>query len=656
VVRGTLISIAFILGMALIAVAIGSLAAMSRTEPFGLEYLPPESPVIILSSPLGVLWEASTPHVSPLFRSGEAKHDEQDDATVESGDVEAGTAIDLAEESDFDYEPDAERPYLSALAQDLAGWLEAREIDLVDARDLEAAGIDTERSATLGFTGPAGTRMQLDLSDESEAAPITTALGSFTLVIGIRNQSDFRVFIDKLAGVEKSTRAGESPSRAPYDAYVGIRDTASWAPWLRQLYVAYPEDDVAVVSNRESTLLRALARRYQTAARTFRRDTILKTTKLLKSADSSWVALTANVQGIPWIDSVYAEINPGDNELRFRAQAITHHNILQVQELMLAAPQGWTMSLMNVTPHLPFVAGFQDSHLADYKGFAQDANLATALELTPDVFGRLVVDSLGADESVNELSFAAIEGRRGNPDWIAWIPMTKSHAAAFVLNWQSTLRRERDTNILAAARLAFREEKGADINAVDELIQNGYVDPSNEFPWSVYHLCADAESICADDYDPEWFESVSYVQASDGYNLRYILPPVTDNDLRYLLDEEIMDVEELKADAFRLCSTYLNGRLILATDGATLDYALAKRGLNGQDEPVPGERARADKKVQLSGSPEWILDQGLFLSSGEEDQDALGRFLTDLQHFRRVTIEIGTDDEKTIDVDAICQL
>jgi hypothetical protein len=118
----------------------------------------------------------------------------------------------------------------------------------------------------------------------------------------------------------------------------------------------------------------------------------------------------------------------------------------------------------------------------------------------------------------------------------------------------------------------------------------------------------------------QFFRSEEYDASTDVKFIRYITPPVTDNDLQYRLltsDERGLDVDALRKGRFRLAG-YIDSRLVVATDHDTLMHVLSRSITSTIEEEEAVDIKMS--KVVLRGDPRFIISQGeLYPEKGIND-------------------------------------
>lgn len=263
-----------------------------------------------------------------------------------------------------------------------------------------------------------------------------------------------------------------------------------------------------------------------------------------------------------------------------------------------------------------------------------------------EVYLELVGQILASDYDVSSVSFSIVPGRESIPEWVLSLEMNESDAHPLVRDLQLHFRRNRDRAMLNAAWDEYREEGNADdpITYLD-LIQSGYLADEGHNLWAEYSFDSEYGEVTGS--GPESLEVLvdAYEQVWEDQTLSFILPPFTENDARYFLDEELDNIESLKDDEFRLCSAFRSGRLVFATDARTL-IRLFSEGLG----VIPNKLWSVT--VQKFGSkqdlvrglirPTWAIDQGLLYESSDV-QSFITRYLVDWDHYDTAFMSFGAD-------------
>jgi len=211
------------------------------------------------------------------------------------------------------------------------------------------------------------------------------------------------------------------------------------------------------------------------------------------------------------------------------------------------------------------------------------------------------------------------------PGVIAGLTMSKDEADALVFRLQSSLRLKRDREVVRGAIERYRERTpseraGSPAVQADALLAAGLLRPDRDALWSRYRRL-DARRVASMTPEPALapndFVGESYVKRrAEGFELRYVMPPVTDDDLDYRLVEERgkIESEDLKRDRYRLCAVYISGTLWLGTDADLLDRwleLLRSDSATNEFRDLASIRPSADDaKLSALALPRQLLESG----------------------------------------------
>jgi len=164
------------------------------------------------------------------------------------------------------------------------------------------------------------------------------------------------------------------------------------------------------------------------------------------------------------------------------------------------------------------------------------------------------------------------------------------------------------------------ERAGSPAVQADALLAAGLLRPDRDALWSRYRRL-DARRVASMTPEPALapndFVGESYVKRrAEGFELRYVMPPVTDDDLDYRLVEERgkIESEDLKRDRYRLCAVYISGTLWLGTDADLLDRwleLLRSDSATNEFRDLASIRPSADDaKLSALALPRQLLESG----------------------------------------------
>ena len=137
-------------------------------------------------------------------------------------------------------------------------------------------------------------------------------------------------------------------------------------------------------------------------------------------------------------------------------------------------------------------------------------------------------------------------------------------------------------------------------------------------------------------------------KAADGSTLHYLMPPFTDNDLAHRFDKarDTLQLEELRADRYRLCSTYREGTLWIGNDASVLSGWIGRLQRdpptnNFADAAELGNDASHAKALALA-QPARLLEAGQLYPDNEVNTMSR-QWLADLAQYRAALIGLSAD-------------
>jgi hypothetical protein len=194
------------------------------------------------------------------------------------------------------------------------------------------------------------------------------------------------------------------------------------------------------------------------------------------------------------------------------------------------------------------------------------------------LFPGLLQQELGGLQTVDGLSVAASDPSARVPGAVVGLRMSAAEADDLVFQLQRSLRLKRDREVLRLAadryRAALASAGLADAREVPMQALLNLLPLSQEAHplWSRYQV-ANAQEQPEPALTRADFDNTSYVRPGvDGGVLRYLMPPVTDDDIRYRFAGRAGEIQmaDLKRDKYRMCAAYNAGTLWLGNDAEVL--------------------------------------------------------------------------------------
>jgi len=580
--------------VAVVAATLYDVVLQYSAVPAVMRYVPPESSAYAFTPSLRSLWVASDPHVGRFFR-----------AVLPPKGKSKGEDVGVA----------------TRLAQDIRETLRKSGIPLAQVDDLIPLGIDPDRAAAAAMVkGSAGPGLLF-------AVPILGEQG----------------FLDAAGKLFEEKAAPASESLSVGGREYAVHKRGDW-------FIVFPGASTAILARDKGLFPRALLDSEGNLAYFRSGDHAIR----------SFAQLMPGYEARPeaWIKGS-ADLGPFARSLRF-AVAIDGERMLIRTKIMPPVGQ---------SRHLQKVVARGDAELASLIPSMSQGNLSAVLvdSSFSSYFGLLerqmggsrkspleeyfpgVMEELEKANQATRLSLAVGPEPKAVPDVLLGLELGQAEAEDLVFRVQSKLRLKRDAQILEAALKQREKDTGAaqDLSPA-ALVAEKRLSAERDALWPRYRRVQGAFKSDPPLARPD-FANSSYQREEGGRALRFILPPMSDDDFRYRLSEdERKDASEaeLKADKYRLCSIYSQGTLWFGNDAdglrRWLDRLQSSR-VNADLEDasrVAGHSLRS--KLTLFIHPRQLLDQGALHPDPRVNTSAR-RDLSELDGYRVVLLTVAAD-------------
>ena len=219
----------------------------------------------------------------------------------------------------------------------------------------------------------------------------------------------------------------------------------------------------------------------------------------------------------------------------------------------------------------------EDQALARYLGFVM--RFETARGFMDERYGG-VLSALQAVDGLQRTVLAVTGYRDGLPELLLGVWGDTGDLTDLVLDLQLRHREERDRAVLEGALGLFLDRGGRGVEAltdgdlvpVDALQRAGLLsaEPGAVFDRYTVRVSGGRSNLIVSVAPPSLtrqdLPDASYVRQYGAATIQYILPSVTDNDVRYVPGLSDVDGEALRGDRYRLATVLLDGVLWVATD------------------------------------------------------------------------------------------
>jgi len=322
-----------------------------------------------------------------------------------------------------------------------------------------------------------------------------------------------------------------------------------------------------------------------------------------------------------------------------------------------------------------------------------------AKQAVTDALGNFYtfIDGIADLEETGEFRGALLGVRNGAPDFLMSLEIPADKAGEIIFEQRKRFRVARDKEILSAAikKVAVDEtDYQLDLNRLIEyelslsttdkdFLQYGILTdgmtaivlPRREekqsfertrYPnsvaqldlcpevgdlWNRYKINTNKASffIVAPEYQPNDFDNAAYVVQANGTHFLYVSPPFTCNDVEYRLskdDEDLVDVEALKGNHFRIAAYYdeHQSRLIIGSDiDPLMRYAAGSRAWG-----ETGKSSSSDKaKLAIKLNPASLVGIGLNYPN-QVVRDEADKFADSMRRYSRAELSVFPQPEENV--------
>lgn len=569
-----------------------------RAVPPGLRYVPIDCQVWVATGPLRALWEGARPHLAAYFAA------RNEDTPMNKLASTLRQRLEIPRDGPDDL-------LASMLRQRLEAHLDGPD-------DLRNVGIDPDAGVVVAHRRGmySGTLIVLPVSNRA------------LLIAALE-----RWFEDEFE---------PAPPEAGRDA-VAIGD----------MLLGFGDDGSAVLADRPELLRESLERQDAQLAHHRSIDRDARRFARLHAAGGSAAWLQGRVQSLPLVEDVHFVLDPEPKTLRLRARTLLAPGRSAALERALAPPPPPGPYGHATLQRSDLAATVADEALADIVRLLATDALARRISGVEERFPGLLPQLVRA-RSLRRISVATLDTRERVPGMVLGLELAQDDADALVLGVQRALRVKRDREILRAAQAS--EPMPDDARAVLAAVPLATAaDPL----WSRYQGAA-AEAEPQPELKAEDFAGADHVVTGrDGQPLRYLMPPFTDDDLRWRLadDEERakLRVDDLQAGRFRVCSAWRDGTLWVATDAAALErwLSLLRVPPTGTDfaDAAAGLGGAASAKLIGLALPQALRAAAALHPDAEVRRQRLD-WLADLDGYRSLLLSVRPAEERGLwDVD-----
>jgi hypothetical protein len=252
--------------------------------------------------------------------------------------------------------------------------------------------------------------------------------------------------------------------------------------------------------------------------------------------------------------------------------------------------------------------------------------------------------------SVQRLSVAVSDGTQRVPSVVMGLQISALDADSFVLRLQSSLRLARDSEILRSAGRRYRQQHGSEgMPSVNALLESGLIQFEPGALWPRYRWQGET-TVAEPPLAAPDFASDAYQRSEPGgLVLRYLMPPFTANDIEHRFAGKVgkLQLDDLEAGRYRLCSGYYQGTLWIGNDASVVIDWIARLAAEAAPSPYAEVAALgpdvAHAKALALVLPARLLDVGQIYPDDDVNQVSR-RALADLAQYRAALFGLSGDD------------
>jgi len=586
----------FLGAAALVVLATLCLLVMQQTGvPSSMRYVPPHSTAYIVSAPLQDLWAGLSPHLRSYFEAP----------------------------------PGNDASPAQTLARSLAEALNKKGIVLRRVEDLAELGIDVAEQAVVTLV-------------DHDGGP------HVLLALPVSDKARFSKTVERYTGEPLFAQAGTGERRLFQSGSGGV-------------VLGFGDDGAALISDDASLVQAVLAaqkdnlayfqssdwHRRGLSARLLGRDADLPAWFRGQLRVAALAALTGGNEAAALFGDLQFTLAANERSLELQVRGPLPDDRAEAVARLLAPPPERSGAVTAVLSRSQAAVSIGDHSLPYFLRYLPADTPSGPLAGFQRLFPGLL-DELRGVNSLSELSLAASDPLARVPGMVAGLQMAKTEADAVVVRLQSSLRLKRDREILRLAADAYRSQASLDAATpvtVQTLQVAGRLGPQSDALWSRYALAND-RAVPKPALAGRDFDNPSYVRPGEaGIVFRYLMPPVTDDDLAYRFSDkrDQIDGAELKQDKYRLCSAYRDGTLWLGNDADVLAGWLARLSAmpvsNDYAAAMDGREAPAQAKLNLLLLPRQLLESSQ-LYPDDKVNKTMRELLADIRQYRSAQLVI----------------
>jgi hypothetical protein len=495
--------------------------------------------------------------------------------------------------------------------------------------DLQRYGIDTGR----------GLLLSLSSFDNKNG---------YILVVPLRDVQRFHRFLKKTSGKKPSKRTLTGPrSGERYDV------TA-----FGDLLVALPEPGLAIVSESEPLLRRSLLLQREnwdhasgddvlfTAIRRVLRRPMMQGPTIFLFARDVGKSLQGS-KGVLGDAAVAVEIS--QDVLRIRGDVKIANGALKSIDDLLQQSRGVSEWRSRVPSDTAILLSLQSGALGQVLRLLPETN-----GVEGNSFGELT-NALRETSGLRQLVVGVTGYQQGLPKVIVGAWGIEKELERLVFRVQKSLRIQRDRNLVQNALAKAAEEQCLKVSMTTEDLRTmDLLKPEAFSLLDRYPISADmkVKDALLEEQD---FHNAGYERKYQGLTLRYLAPPVVENDLLYTSFETSEAKAAFKSERYRMASLTRGDVLWIATEARMLEELIDQQRGRTKRPSLEGNKIfqRAVRNWRDTDKFEAFLNirrtvtLGLLSPEGAQgEDDRLRRVLLDFRHHSSFSVQLNPLSDK----------
>lgn len=379
-------------------------------------------------------------------------------------------------------------------------------------------------------------------------------------------------------------------------------------------WLAFPRPDVAVVTDSRALLERSI-RHHDAGMRWWRNnDALVEALAGLRGPGGRAVVHWRH--DAPPLETATALLALGPDTVRITVTARLARGGLQIVEDLLRDTASGPAGPGGAPAEAAALLVVDDAAISRYLRFA--GRFAGAARFMRERYGGILA-ALRDTAGLERVSVAVTGYRDGLPEIVLALDGDAAALERVVKRQQLRLAGQRDRRVLEGALAAWQARgRPGSVATVERLGQEGLLAPDPALRDYDFEGGAGGVAVTGAP-SSERFAGAAYRRDVGGYAVRYLAPPRNANDVRYLLDPEDpedpddgapIDTAAFVDDRYRLATSLVGGRLLVATDASALETPFGER--TTQEPPLWDALRRS-----AAGDKAWVgIDVGRLVELG----------------------------------------